>query len=450
MLNHFEKFLSTSIFVLSSLAFAQTKVAIIGGGIAGVSSAHFIEQYDTNAQIILFEKEAQLGGNAQTVAVKNALEQTTFVDAGPQYFSHGPWDDYLAFIEETIGLKNVATESLTGTIVMQKKGLSKPLLVTPLKGNFRGEKIKNLLQLKKFNDEAHSIYKNDEDWRNKTIEDWVNSLQFTDQYKAEIIYPFLGASLGTCESEIKHTSAYEIVSLFAFRKAKASNLFYILKDGMGKLIQQIGEKLASQGVTIKTSAPVYAILRHENKYQIHYTEDNAEKVEEVDFVIMATHAYVGAKLTQQEPSFISLTALLKQFKYFQARIILHGDDRFVNTEKPAFLNIFTDEENRLVSSTMNLSMISPRLNGVYKSWMNEEDALIVKNSTKFYHESIFQHPFITPNFISLLQQLHQSLENHPSLCIVGGWTEGLETQNSAVLSAKRALKVYKNLKNNHL
>lgn len=92
-----------------------------------------------------------------------------------------------------------------------------------------------------------------------------------------IIYPFLGASLGTCESEIKHTSAYEIVSLFAFRKAKASNLFYILKDGMGKLIQQIGEKLASKGVSIKTSAPVVAILKDDTKYQIHYTEANTKK-----------------------------------------------------------------------------------------------------------------------------------------------------------------------------
>lgn len=97
---------------------------------------------------------------------------------------------------------------------------------------------------------------------------------------------------------------------------------------------------------------------------------------------------------------------------------------------------------------MNLSMISPRLNGVYKSWVNEEDAALIKNSSTFYHESIFNHPFITPDFISSLEQLHKTLENYPTMCIVGGWTEGLETQNSAVLSAKRALKVYKNNSNN--
>lgn len=51
-------FLYSIVFLFSSnVIFSQTKVAVIGGGIAGVSAAHYIHQYDKNVEITLFEKE---------------------------------------------------------------------------------------------------------------------------------------------------------------------------------------------------------------------------------------------------------------------------------------------------------------------------------------------------------------------------------------------------------
>ena len=426
--------------------FSQKKIAIIGGGIAGVSAAHYIHQYDKNARITIFEKENILGGNAKTVEVTTNTGSKCLIDIGPQYFTPGPWDDYIEFLDELIGLKNIQTEEMAGTLIVQRANETNPLIVTPLNGKFRGEKLGKLLKLKKFNMEAYKVYKNSDLWKEKNIEQWVETLDFTVQYKTEIIYPFLAASLGTNIEDIKKTSTVEIVNLFAFRKPKASNTFQIMQQGMGGLIRQIGDRLKQSGVNIETNTPVYSLNKMEKGFQVLYLKGDTILSQEFDFVVMAVHGDIAGKLLSQDDAFKQASNLLVQFPYFEAHIVLHQDTNYINTQKPAFLNIFTNADNRLVSSTMNLSMISDRLNGIYKSWMSAEDTEKLKEKGLFLHETTFYHPLITPEFVENLYKVHTAVKNIPGLCIIGGWSEGLETQNSAVISGKRAFQNYKEMK----
>lgn len=422
---------------------AQTKVAIIGGGIAGVSSAYYIAEFDSTAQIILFEKEAKLGGNAQTVLVKNKLGEPVSVDAGPQYFVEGPWNDYIAFLKHTLGPNPYKSESMAGTLLIQHEKESKPVLVSPLGMKLRGEKLGKLLKFKRFNKEAYLMYKQPEKWRGITIETWVKGLKFDDSYKNEIIYPFLAASLGTTISEIKGTSAVDIVKLFAFRKPKASNKFKIMSEGMGTLIERVGQKISSDQLEIRCSSPVMKVVRSKEKWLVTYSRNGNLETELVDFVVFATHADQAAKILNQESSLSEITQTLKHLTYFEAKIALHSDSAFVNTAKPSFLNILTNDSNQLVSSTMNLSMISDRLNGIYKSWVSTEAISELKASGKLLHLVSFWHPLVTTKFVEQLTVLSSKTAEISSLYFAGGWSEGLETQNSAVISGKHALDKYR-------
>lgn len=426
-----------------TLSFSQNKVAIIGGGIAGVSGAYFISESDPKAQIILFEKEAKLGGNAQTVSVKNKEGKLVNVDAGPQYFVEGPWNDYIAFLTKTLGPDPYQTESVAGTLLIQREHQEKPVLVSPLGIKLRGEKLGKLLKFKRFNKEAYAMYQNPDKWKGITIENWVKELKFEETYKNEIIYPFLAASLGTTIAEIKKTSAVDIVKLFAFRKPKASNKFKVMTEGMGALIQRIGEKMDPEQISIKCSSPVTKVVRSKDKWLMTYSSNGTEQTELVDFVVFATHADQTAKILKSEPSLSELTKSLKQLTYFEAKIALHTDSSFVNTKKPAFLNVITTDSNQLVSNTMNLGMISERLNGIYKSWLSADAIEQLKKSGKLLHVSNFWHPLITTDFIAHLGTLHKQVNEIPSLYLSGGWSEGLETQNSAVISGKHAAEKYK-------
>lgn len=423
--------------------FSQTKVAVIGGGIAGVSGAYFISELDPKAQIILFEKEVKLGGNAQTVSVKNHEGKLVNIDAGPQYFVEGPWNDYIAFLTQTLGADPYQTESVAGTLLIQRENEERPVLVSPLGMKLRGEKLGKLLKFKRFNKEAYAMYKSPDKWKGISIETWVKELKFEEQYKNEIIYPFLAASLGTTITEIKKTSALDIVKLFAFRKPKASNKFKVMTEGMGTLIQRIGEKMDTDQVTIKCSSPVTKVVRSKDKWLVTYSSNGVEQTELVDFVVFATHADQTAKIVKSEPSLNEITGSLKHLTYFEAKIALHTDSSFVNTEKPAFLNVITTDSNQLVSNTMNLGMISNRLNGIYKSWLNADAIEQLKKSGKLLHTTTFWHPLITTDFIAHLAILNKQVNEIPSLYLSGGWSEGLETQNSAVISGKHAAEKYK-------
>lgn len=423
-------------------SFSQNKVAIIGGGMAGVSGAQFISELDSTAQIILFEKESKLGGNAQTVLVKNKLGKLVNVDIGPQYFIEGAWDDYVAFLTKTLGSKSYQVESVSGTLSIQRQHEKAPVIVSPLGMKLRGEKLGKLLKFKRFNKEAYEMYKHPDKWRGITLEAWVNQLKFEETFKKEIIYPFLAASLGTTVSEIKTTSAVDIIKLFAFRKPKVSNQFKVITDGMGTLIQRVGETLNPDQVTIKCSSPVTRVVRSKEKWLVTYLSNGTEQTELVDFVIFATHADQTAKIIRSEPSLTDISNSLKHLTYFEVKIALHSDSSFVNTEKPSFLNIITTDSNELVSNTMNLGMISDRLDGIYKSWVSSEAIERLKKSGKLLQTTSFWHPFMTTDFITHLRILHQHVDQFPSLYLSGGWSEGLETQNSAIISGKHAAEKY--------
>jgi predicted NAD/FAD-binding protein len=212
---------------------------------------------------------------------------------------------------------------------------------------------------------------------------------------------------------------------------------------MGTLIGRIGEKMDPKHIRIRCNATVTKVMSSKDKWLLTYTSNGAEQTELVDFVVFATHADQAAKILKSETSLDPVVRTLKQLTYFEAKIALHTDSSFVNNEKPAFLNIMTDSSDQLVSSTMNLSMISGRLDGIYKSWVSTESMEELKKSGKLLHSTSFWHPLITTDFIKQLDLLHQQVREHPALYFSGGWSEGLETQNSAVLSGKHAAEKYR-------
>lgn len=436
------------IIVVHLCAAAQTKVAIIGGGIAGIASAHYIHQFDPKAQITIFEKESQLGGNAQSITVKNSRGENVVMDIGPQYFAKGPWDQYLQFLNETIGIKNIESETVDASLLIQKMGQERPFLISPHNGKLRGEKISNLLKFRKFDIAAYHVYKNPEKWRGKSIDDWLPTVKLEETYKTEVVLPFLAATLGTTVNAIRKTSVVELVKLFAFRKPKLKTEFQIMKEGMGGLLLQIGKKLEADGVTIKTSSPVSEIIQTSLGFEVKLAA--AESVQEdpmhFDFVVMAVHANVASTILPKNSNYSELSNTLKSLPYFKVNVVVHTDTNFINTKMPTFLNIYTNQENELAFTTMNQSIISDRLNGIYKSWVNEKQKQQIQERGHLLSESTFWLSMITPAFIENVKKVNDSMMNNKNLVIIGGWSEGLETQNSAVLSAQRSLEKYKNFK----
>jgi len=433
---------------LSTSLFSQSphKVAIIGGGMSGISAAYHIHEIDPQASITIFEKEKLLGGNAKTILTANAKKEFIQVDAGPQYFTEGPWDEYLKFLKANGVYDEKKTSEFVGSISIQNEGSKRPILITPLKGSFRGERLGKLLNLKKFFDISHAVYNNPNSKHEKAIGSWVRDLDLDMdlEFKQQVVLPFLAASLGTTISEIKQTSTADIVKLFAFRKPSSKSTYKVMHEGMGTLIQRIGKKLENKNVQIRCGSPVKGLsMQADGKSLVTYSQTDISKEETFDFVVMAVHADQAAKLVKEDVGLGQIYSVLKEFEYFKARIVLHSDPSLVNNERPAFLNVLTTIDNQIAANTMNLGMIDEGYEGIYKSWLTEELAMKLKINGKFIHEEIFWHPLITPQFNQSLLKLNKLTDEIKGLCFAGGWSQGLETQETAVVSGIKSAEKYR-------
>jgi predicted NAD/FAD-binding protein len=422
----------------------KTRVAIIGGGMAGVSAAHFIQEIDKNAEISVFEKMQNLGGNGITIKVQSPSGKEVFVDAGPQYFAEGPWDNYIQFLKDYNVYNKERISKFEGSFIIKNTQLDSIEFVSPLSSKLRGEKIKNLKQFLKFYSSAHAIYKHPEKNKYASIGEFVENLDVTKEFKNSVVVPFLAASLGTTTDDILKTSTVDIVKLFAFNKALGKNEFMVFNDGMGTMIQLVGNQLKLKGVDIQTTTEVIGFRTTSEGNEITFKKNGVQHKDVFDFIVFAVHADQAKKIFNSTASNPELVKILENFKYFEARIVIHKDSSFVDQRKHSFLNIYTENLSReVISSTMNLGMINSDLNGLYKSWMNEKAMLNVKAKDLFIHQEIFYHPLITPEFNAALKELKQLEKVMPSIHIAGGWSEGLETQETAVLSGKSAAEKYK-------
>lgn len=90
---------------------------------------------------LYFEKNPILGGNAHTIETVNSKGKKLFIDAGPQYFADKTWETYVELLKEYGEYKNEDIYPFNASIYIKQDGNDKPNLVTPYKGNFRGENL---------------------------------------------------------------------------------------------------------------------------------------------------------------------------------------------------------------------------------------------------------------------------------------------------------------------
>jgi predicted NAD/FAD-binding protein len=86
------------------------RVAVIGGGVAGLSAAWHLAENCPNVQVELFEAENRLGGHAYTVPVENADGSgKTNVDIGFMVFNESNYPNMIRWFEQ-LGVPNENTD----------------------------------------------------------------------------------------------------------------------------------------------------------------------------------------------------------------------------------------------------------------------------------------------------------------------------------------------------
>lgn len=437
------RYLLLSFALLLSLNLSAKKVAIVGGGMAGVAAAALLK--DAGHEVHLFEARHALGGNAQTVSVPNADGTVIPVDIGPQYFANGAWDPYIDFLKYFKLYDPKDFIEFDTNIVISHEGESWPVLATPrallnhIPVNLCHNNSSRLLALKNLMDASRELYQSPFPDKTLSVEEWLNHPYFDEVQRDAVFLPFLASILGTTIEQTKSLSALSLAHLYAFRSPTlcAGTKFSVSKLGMGEIIRRVGNLLKRQKrVAIHLNSPIAAIVSTGSGYRI----EAQDKEYLFDGVISAVHPSTLADLVSDD----DLKDDLLSLPYISARVVIHRDHtpEFENNDYPAHFTAMIDARGE-VMTTMNLEEIDKRrFRGLLKSWVNSD--VVFSRMGNVLEKVEFQHPLMTPSFLQTVDVIKENIKSDTyglgaGFAIAGGWTQVHETQSTAILSAFEAV-----------
>ena len=424
-------FLISSLFCFTNIYsnIDQPKVAIVGAGGAGLTTAWLLEN-DYN--VTLFEKNDRLGGHCHTVDV-NIDGKISHIDVGAEFFS-----DYLfPHFMQLLKVLNVPISKFVLTNTFFTTDGSETIFLPPInQGKVAWESLKpsnlfDLVQFKHVLDEGKYII--DIQDTAITVKQFVDELNVTEDFKHNFLYPFMAAAWGVNTLDIQSFAAYDVLIYFVMNQPSGLHPIYWneIVGGTKNYIRALSKELNK--TDIKLSSNIADISYKDNVYTI--TEDNGN-TSSFDILVLATNSMNAAELIKNIPEKKDIASILKQIKYYDTTIAIHGDARFMPKKRSAWA-VANIGYNGVNSSMTIFKSWKSETKPIFRSWLSHP---IVNNHktdslpSPLYALIKWQHPTINPNYFHA-QKAIQTVNGNQNLWFAGMYTYNNDSHESVIISA---------------
>ena len=366
------------------------KIAIIGSGISGLTSAYLLSR---KHDITLFEKNNYIGGHTHT----HELEfngHTHFVDSGFIVYNERTYPNFIKILEQLnvdrqitrMGFsvkskkKNLeyAGHSLNG-LFAQRSNLLKPSYLNMLRS------------MLKFNKESRRDL--DSIKPSLTLGEYLENNHYPDSFIENFIIPIGAAVWSTIPNLMMEMPAIFFIRFFenhGMLQIIDRPKWWVIKNGSKSYVEKIINNFRDK---IRLSTPVKNVKRIDGKIIIASGDDKMVE-EEFDSVVFATHSNQSLKLLD-EPSTLE-KEILSAIPYQNNNALLHYDDSILPKRKNAWSswNYTLDrDDDKPVSLTYNMNILqgldSPR---TYCVSLNSEDLI---DKSKIIKKLNYDHPLFT-------------------------------------------------------
>ncbi len=320
----------------------EVRVGVVGGGISGLSAAYFLHRQLPQAQVVLWEASARLGGALHTQRVEGYC-----VEAGADMFiTVPPWAVELC---KELGVELVGTNPQgqgayvvhRGQVVAVPEGFAVmmptrvlPLLSTPLlswKGKLRLLAEPLIPPRQEMSDESlasFAIRRLGQEAFERLVQPLVAGIYAADARRLSM-QAALGRFVqmerrwGSLAAAWWHTQR----DSFLGRAAGARyGLFVAPRKGMSGLIQHLADALPPDSVQL--NAPVLQIRPYESGWQVQLPNQQHQ----VDALVLALPAWQAARLVK--PWAGKLAQLLQSIPYGSAAVVCAAVEEQHLEQKP--------------------------------------------------------------------------------------------------------------------
>lgn len=365
---------------------APRRIAVIGGGISGMSAAHMLSRGNS---VVLFEAEGRLGGHARTLIAGKRGDQP--VDTGFIVFNRVNYPHLVKLFESLdvpVAESNMSfAASIDGgrieyglrtlnSVFAQRRNLLRPAY------------LRMLRDILTFNARAEAMA----DDPDMTIREFLQRLGTGDWFRDYYILPLSGAIWSTPTEGILDFPAQAMIRFFrnhALLSASGQHQWYTVRGGSIQYVTRLRSAMEKAGVDIRLASPIAGVKRVPGGVLVRA---HGGEWEAFDDVVFGTHSddtlAMLADPTPQE------RAALGAVRYQPNEVVLHCDAALMPRRKAVW-----SSWNYTEAAGKNLD----RIDLTY--WMNclqpipKDDPLFVTlNATQairpdcIYDVETFRHP----------------------------------------------------------
>ena len=390
------------------------KIAIIGSGISGLSSALLLSQ---KHNITLFESNNRFGGHANTVEIMHK-ENVIPVDTGFIVYNKLNYPNLVSFFDflkvETIDSDmSFAVSARDGQL--EYSGSMKGIFAQ--KKNFFNLKfyrmLKDIIIFFIFGYKYAFQFK-----ENESLGEYVKRCNFSKEFINDHLIPMSSAIWSCPEKEILNFPAKTLLTFF--KNHQLINFIFrpkwrTVKGGSKQYVNKVIEKLSSDAKNrLILNSKIKSVYCKNDKIEINFEE----YTEIFDKVIMATHPDQTIKLIKNLDE--QSTDILGKFKYQKNIVYLHSDSSLMPKNKKTwsswnYISSKSEEKSSLTYWMNLLQKINNSLN-VFVS-LNPYITPIISLT---YKKIIYEHPIFN-NQTNEAQKKMTEIQGKHNIFYAGAW-----------------------------
>ncbi|KPD10560.1 NAD(P)/FAD-dependent oxidoreductase [Phaeobacter sp. 11ANDIMAR09] len=296
----------------------RKKIAIVGGGISGLSAAYYLAPYH---DVTVFEAAPRLGGHARTVMAGKNGDQP--VDTGFIVFNYVTYP-YLTRLFRDLDVPVIKSEMSFGASINDgwlEYGLSNMGAITAQKSNLlRPQFYKMIADIIRFGKRAEAAARDDD----KTIGELVDELGLGDWFRNNYLMPMCGAIWSTPVEDVDQFPAKSLVQFFrnhALLAGVGEHQWWTVKGGSIEYVRRLEAALIARGCTIHTDTPVHRVKRDAFDVRVDAGEGLSQTFDEI---ILACHSDQALGILGDDATRAECNAL-GSIRYQPNKAVLHCD-----------------------------------------------------------------------------------------------------------------------------
>jgi predicted NAD/FAD-binding protein len=406
----------------SSCTFATVRIAIIGSGGAGMAAGWLL---DETHELTIYERSATLGGHAHTLEVERD-GVVHRVDDGFTWFSDRLYPAFMRLLE----IHEVATRIVPMALSITQQSNMRTQVLPPTRMGLVARTLVDvpwvidLLRLNRAIGHGASIVHGKD--RALSVREFIERHGYGEPFANEVLRPLLAGIWGAPYGRTDDLAIYTLMKYLVFHRPRGWNTYpwHVIRDGAASYVEKVATGLCAE---IRRNSAVVGLERVGDAKGWTLVDTHGRR-EHFDQVIFAVAARDAERILADVPGMDATRELLASFEYYTARVITHGDRRFMPADERDWCVVNMRWDGRLPELT--------QWPGVAKRVPIFTTYVVDREPEHVDHVSKFVLPLPTAQMHRGQARLHER-QGDDELWFVGDWTHDFGSHEDSIQSAMR-------------